>query len=207
LAAQAAIVRGELDDAREPAAWIAEHESVAGLNRPIEEWASVVPEGWEVHDPEIRAYARLISEADTFEEAASAAAKIAMNCGHCHLDVNAKPRVLELGARGVPPSDAVATVPHMLRHDWAVHQMWIGMINPSEEAWTEGAEVLADAALEPENLTDHAEHTGRVGELAVQVHELGAQALETQVWTHRAAIYGQLLASCAGCHNLLGEGP
>ncbi len=207
LVAQAAIVRGDLDGVREPAAWISDHESIAGLDRAIEEWASDIPEGWEAHDPEIRAYARLVSEANTFEEAASAAAKMAQNCGSCHRDVRAQPRVLELGARGVPPSDVIATVPHMLRHQWAVHQMWIGIINPSDEAWTKGAEVLADAALEPENITDQTEHTPRVGELAARVHELGAQALETQVWTLRAEIYGELLASCAGCHKMLGQGP
>ncbi len=206
-AAQVAIIRGDLDGVREPAVWIAEHESIAGLALPIEQWSSDTPEGWEAHDPEIRAAARRMAEAQTFEEAASASSKMVEECGSCHQQVGAEPRVRELGAIGIPPSDSIATVPHMLRHQWAVHQMWIGMINPSDDAWREGAEVLADVPLEPQHLTDGAESSERVGELAERVHELGAQALESRVWTLRAEIYGELLAGCADCHKMLGKGP
>jgi mono/diheme cytochrome c family protein len=206
-AAQVAIIRGDLDGVREPAVWIAEHESIAGLALPIEQWSSDTPEGWEAHDPEIRAAARRMAEAQTFEEAAAASSMMVKECGSCHQKVGAEPRVRELGAIGVPPSESLAAVAHMLRHQWAVHQMWIGMINPSDEAWREGAEVLADAPLEPQHLTEGAESTERVRELAERIHELGAQALEPRVWTLRAEIYGELLASCGDCHKLLGKGP
>ncbi len=206
-AAQVAIIRGDLDGVREPAVWIAEHESIAGLALPIEQWSSDTPEGWEAHDPEIRAAARRMAEAQTFEEAAAASSMMVKECGSCHQKVGAEPRVRELGAIGVPPSESLAAVAHMLRHQWAVHQMWIGMINPSDEAWREGAEVLADAPLEPQHLTEGAESTERVRELAERIHELGAQALEPRVWTIRAEIYGELLASCGDCHKLLGKGP
>ena len=71
-AAQVAIIRGDLDGVHEPAVWIAEHESIAGLALPIEQWSSDTPEGWEAHDPEIRAAARRMAEAQNFEEAAAA---------------------------------------------------------------------------------------------------------------------------------------
>ncbi len=206
-AAQAAIVRGDLEGVREPAVWIAEHESIAGLSLPVEQWSSETREGWEAHNSKIRDAARLISEAGNFEEAAAASARMVRECGNCHQQVGAEPRIPELGAIGIPPTESVATIPHMLRHQWAVHQMWIGLINPSDDAWQKGAEVLSGVALRKENLSPYAEYTENLSDLALRVHELGEQALETPDWSLRADIYGELLASCAGCHYKLGKGP
>lgn len=206
-AAQAAIVRGDLEGIREPAVWIAEHESMPGLAAPTEQWSAETLDGWEAHDPEIRAAAQLVSEADSFEKAAAASAKMVLACGNCHREVGADPRIPELGAGGVPPAESLETVPHMLRHQWAVHQMWVGLINPSEEAWKKGAEVLTGAPLRKENLSPYAEYTENLPALALGVQRLGTEAFEETDWNRRAEIYGELLTTCAGCHSTLGRGP
>jgi cytochrome c553 len=191
--AQKAIIRGDIDGVREPTRWLSER-------RPIER----LPVGWEPHVDELQVAARLASEARTYRASAAATASMMRICGKCHEAVGAEARVPELGARGIPPSDQIQTVPRMLRHQWAVERMLMGLINPSDEAWNNGAEVLADAPLEPRKMTGETSQLKSVGEMAQQVHELGAEAQNVQDWQARALLYGELLATCAQCHDTLG---
>ena len=192
-AVQRALVRGDLAGIREPTEWLAAHPAIVGL-----------PEGWSPFVDEMRTAARLVGEAKTIEAAGAATAAMALTCGKCHSAVEAKPRVPELGSKGLPPADPVDTVPHMLRHQWAMEQMWVGIINPSEESWRKGVEVLTDAPLEPERMTDDADLTVSIGALARRVHEAGHAARQAEEWSSRAWIYGKLLPTCADCHLELG---
>lgn len=192
-AVQMALVRGDLEGIRRPTEWLTAHPAIVGL-----------PEGWSGFVDEMRTAARLTGEAKTFAAAGVATATMVLTCGECHTAVKAEPRVPELGSKGLPPADQVDTVPHMLRHQWAMEQMWVGLINPSEASWRKGAEVLSDAPLEPQKMTDEAELSIGVGELAQRVHELGHDARRTEDWSSRARIYGALLSTCADCHLELG---
>ncbi len=82
--------------------------------------------------------------------------------------------------------------------------MWIGIINPSEDSWNEGVQALEIAPLEPQKMTDNAEMTTNVGEWAKSVHGIGAASAQAKDWDTRSAIYGQLLTTCAQCHQELG---
>lgn len=97
----------------------------------------------------------------------------------------------ELGARGLSPADEIDTVPHMLRHYWAVEQMWIGIVNPSEESWNKGAEALEVVPLEPQKMTDDAEMTADVGNWAKAVHEISSKTAQAKDWDSRARLYGE----------------
>jgi cytochrome c553 len=168
--------------------WMVSHQTVLGA-----------PEGWAPHIQEKRAAAKSAAEAQVLQNAARAVASMSRTCGKCHESVGAEPRVPELGARGVAPSDHLETVPHMHQHNWATQQMWIGIINPSEDAWNKRIKALEVSPLEPQKLTVNDEMTSTVGDWAKTVHEVGAKASQAGDWDSRTEIYGELLATCARC--------
>jgi cytochrome c553 len=190
--AQKALIRGNLDDIREPVNWMASHQTVLGA-----------PEGWGPHIREMQSAATSAAAAQDLETAAFAVASMSLTCGKCHEAVGAEPSVPALGARGLPPPEHIESVPHMLRHHWAVEQMWIGIINPSEDSWNEGVEALEISPLEPQKMTDNAEMTANVGDWAKAVHEIGTKAAQAGDWDSRAELYGELLSTCARCHHEL----
>jgi cytochrome c553 len=189
---QKAVIRGDLEDVPGAANWMAANHTLLGA-----------PEGWGPHIKELRTAARTAAQAQDFKSAASATASMSRACGTCHEAEGATPRMPELGTKGLPPTDQVNTVPHMLRHYWAIEQMWIGIVNPSEDSWNKGAEALADAPLEPQKMTDNAEMTPDVGNWAKAVHEISDKTAQAKDWDSRARLYGELLATCAQCHQKL----
>ena len=65
---------------------------------------------------------------------------------------------------------------------------------------------LAGDPLQPESLSDEAEYTDDLQALAIRVHELAAAGREAEGQEARAAIYGEFIATCAACHQMLGIG-
>lgn len=181
-----AVVAGDLDATREPARWLAGHDVMEGI-----------PTGWEQHVTQMRRLAQVVVDARDLATAASATADMGGLCGGCHqsLDEGAQFTIV------VVPSEESGVVAHMLRHEWAADRLWEGLIGPSDEAWRVGAEALGEAALDPQDTPEE------VTVLARRVHELGAQAVETFGFSDRATLYGQLIASCARCHELMEAGP
>ena len=190
-AIQEAVIDGDLEGLRSAAQWVADHQVAEGL-----------PEGWEPYITEMQSAARQALEATDVSTAATAAATIAKNCGSCHLEVGARP-LLVLGTE--PPQDP-ATVPHMLGHLWGADRMWEGLIVPSDVSWANGVAPLAGDPLQPESLSDHAEYTEDLRALAIRVHELAAAGRDAEGQEDRAAIYGEFIATCAACHQMLGIG-
>jgi cytochrome c553 len=192
-AVQKALIRGDLDAIAEPTDWLESHPAIEGL-----------PDGWMPYVEDMRTMARLSGEAKTPKAASGATAGMVLTCGECHAATEAEPHMPELGTKGLPPADQIDTVPHMLRHQWAMEQMWIGLINPSEESWKKGVEVLSDAPLQPQKMTEEAGLSVDIGALAQAVHEAGDEARQAKDWGARAQIYGGLLSTCADCHLKLG---
>jgi cytochrome c553 len=191
---QRALIRGDLDEAHALARWLSEQPTVERL-----------PEGWEPFVEEIKTAARLTSEARTYKAAAAATSAMVKTCGQCHRAVGAMPSIPTLGMKGLPPADPIETVPRMLRHEWAIEKMWVGLINPSRATREKGTDVLTDAPLQSQEITDDAELIEDVGTLARAVHELGKEAKQVDGWDERSLVYGQLLATCAECHRKLGH--
>jgi hypothetical protein len=95
----------------------------------------------------------------------------------------------------------------MRRHQWAAERLWDGLVVPSDEAWKWGATSLSEAPLAPEQLTPGKSPVPKVGELAQAVHAIARQATEVERVDVRADLYGDVLATCAECHQWLGGGP
>jgi len=184
-----AVVMNNEAAAQEAANWIIEHQAIEGL-----------PPGWPPHVENMRAAARDALHAEGVEQAGMAVGKMARVCGECHLAT--VPRMTAPGGATQPGVDETPAS-HMLRHQWAINQMWIGLIYFSEDAWRRGADGLAFAALKPEQLTRDSAASRDVANLAIAVHTLGGQGAAAEGWFARAEVYGKLLGTCIGCHQRL----
>jgi cytochrome c553 len=127
---------------------------------------------------------------------------VARTCGDCHAKFGRPGIVIE--QPGAPGSGARAS---MQRHQWAAERLWDGLVVPSDDAWNSGALALAEAPLAPEELTPGKSPVPRVRELAQTVHNLALKAASAERVDARADLYGEVLATCAECHQWLGGGP
>jgi len=187
---QRAVIAGELASVRAPA-------------RRLVERTDPHPESWR---PFVAVNTRLAEStlaARSLEDAARTAAALANNCGECHTAVGLGP---DLVAAAMPSADARDAPQAMLRHQWAAERMGDALVAHSEAAWRVGAEALADAPLLPAVLPTDVNHPAAFDALAARVHDLGARASTTVAWSDRAALYGDLLATCAECHRGLVSG-
>lgn len=193
--AKDAVVRGDLDGARAAAKWLAEStDPVEGMG-----------ERWDVRIGEMRAVSLSISQASDVPTAAAGVADLAATCGSCHLDLGKGPTY----GVGEPPPVGEGVKAHMARHQWAADRFWEGLTGPNEEAWLKASEVMKDDAL-----VAHSEDEGVAGTVTVasqphaeQVHRIGASAAAAGSLAEKSEIYGELLATCAGCHAITGGGP
>lgn len=181
-----AVIAGELEDARAPA-------------RRLRSDADRYPVTWRPFVAANLVYADAVATARDLRVAGAAAAGLARTCGDCHAALGVGPRFDP--AHGVP-----AIAPHdprqrMMRHQWAADRMWEALIDRGEYAWMAGAAALAVAPLEHADLTRDVELAEDVLRLNERVHALGVQAGATVGWDARAGLYGEFLATCAGCHK------
>ncbi len=190
-AIKAAILLGSLEDTREPARWLAEHEPMANL-----------PVLYEPFVLSMRKHAEDVLDANDIEAAALGVSAIANDCAGCHMatDVN-----LAFGYDDVPSSSSDRQA-HMQRHLWAVDRLWEGLIGPSDAAWSRGIKMMAEEPLfGTEAAWDGPEAEG--DELAKRVHELGRQAAKALTPDARGRVYSQLINTCSDCHQATGGGP
>lgn len=180
-----AVIAGDLPGVRPPA-------------RRLRERTDPIPESWLPFVTAKDEHATIVLTARSLRVAARAAASLANDCGDCHEALGDGPR---FGPPASPPAP-IAHRPeqHMLRHQWAADRMWEALISRSDEAWTAGAEVLADAPLHRGEIAALIRVPDDILDLNERVHELGSRARTTAAWPARAEIYGDFLAACAKCH-------
>jgi hypothetical protein len=184
IAMRDAVARGDLDDLRRSA------EVMDAL--PIEtSLTSAQRERVEA----MMVAARRARAAQDVRSAAQAVAALAESCGACHAAYGGLYTV-----NAEAPPDALGVEPRMRRHGWAAARLWEGLAAPSRDAWRTGARVLADAPLEPVQLAPDPRPADG-GALAASVHELGSTALMLDDAAARAALYGELMTTCARCHG------
>ena len=190
---KSAIVAGKLEDVREPATWLADHETATGL-----------PAEFESYVIQMRSYARYVIEAQDLVSAAESVSEMAKTCGNCHLvnGVN-----LQFGYDRRPREDIEDVVTHMQRHQWATDRLWDGLIGPSDTAWNRGADMLIDAPLLPSDVTAAMDDVAEISRIARRIHALGGIGTETKTPGARSELYAEVLGLCARCHTLLGRGP
>lgn len=79
-----AIIRGDVEAARAPALWIADHQETTGL-----------PAGTETYVAEMKVAARSVASTSDVSIAAAAAASLVASCGGCHAAAKVTPRLPE----------------------------------------------------------------------------------------------------------------
>jgi hypothetical protein len=177
-------------EAQDAANWlIEEHPPVEGL-----------PAEWKSHVEGIRGAARDALNATSIYAAGAAVGTMGRHCGECHQALNVK---LVAPAVGPVPTDLSGVPAHMKRHNWAIDQMWIGLVYPSEEAWRRGTDSMAFAALKPEELAKDPALGRKVSTLAVAVHTVAGEGAKAEGLFLRGDSYGRLISTCTECHRQL----
>jgi mono/diheme cytochrome c family protein len=189
--ARDAIIRGDLEAARESLTWLADHGSHEGLSDALAAQVAKMNEA-----------AKVAVEAKSINGAAAGVAAIANTCGECHSAVSGGPSF----DAPPPPPERTGVNWHMARHQWAADRMWEGMIMPSDTAWKLGVEALREDPLKSEEL-----HSGEMSEneerVAEWLHQMGEFGLSMNDSQARAEFYGGVLGNCSSCHVSEGKGP
>jgi hypothetical protein len=178
-----ALIAGDLDKAKTPANWLLENMVTEDM-----------PVRWRAHVPKVRRAAKTIAEATELADATAAAGKLAAACGECHADIGVE---MKPPHRSVPLNDDSAFA-QMDRHGYAAERMWDGLIGPFDDAWSEGATLMRDAPLHGDAAPEP------VMSLASAVHDLATSSVGLDA-NKRGERYGEIIASCAGCHTIINE--
>jgi cytochrome c553 len=181
--AEHALVRGKLLDGKVSARAIATAPDEAELA------------DWKRKLANVRQLANEVAEASTTEDALERLPAVAAACAECHVATGGWPKLAR--APKVPP-DGEGAVPRMARHQWAVDRMWDGMIGGAEDSWRAGLEVLA-ATPPPYSVV-----RGDEVALGRELQRTATTALQHRYidsLDDRAQQYGQLLVTCAACHD------
>lgn len=181
-AIEQAIALGDLDRAR------AEARTIAELDEP-----EVLPQ-WQPYFQNIQAAARQLDASKDLVAAAKATAYLGGQCASCHVATSAK----IVFAKDPAPTDQDRLAVQMAGHQWAAARMWDGLIGPSNERWLDGARKLAKSSL---TITAESDQLG-IADDAARVRLFANRALKTKIGD-RAALYGELLATCAQCHHAI----
>ncbi len=115
-------------------------------------------------------------------------ATLARTCATCHVQ----------GGVGPQPTgmEALPQLPPTEQHAVAAMYMWIGLVTPHERAYALGLE----GAVPPIDLDSRQELFD-----ALQVFEsMVARGEAADTWDARAEVFGEMLQTCAGCHELAG---
>lgn len=174
-----AIVAGRLAEAQAAAA------AVAG-----DPWSPRLRGDYKPHVQAVRDSARRVQEAGSLPGAAAALGKLGEMCATCHL---------KFGGPGSPVAPVQLNAqadPGMLAHALATDRLWQGLSAPSDETWLTGARALLDAPALGSDVAEVAAAARHLRELAQQ----GTSAVGSQ----RGKIFGNVVATCAACHERLG---
>jgi cytochrome c553 len=179
-----AVVKGNVKAFQESAEFIADNDIDSGA-----------PESWKPHADAMKASAGEARRADSVEQAAAALGRLGASCADCHRALGGPKMIL-----GEPPEPGASVESHMARHQWAADRMWDGLIAPSTSLWVKGAEVMADARLNSEQM---APETPEVDAIARRVHfqANAARLLPPEEW---GKAYGEFVSTCAVCHEKIG---
>jgi hypothetical protein len=186
-----AVTRGDLDGMRREAHFLVSLQLDRGADP-----------AWRQKLESLNSAAARVANSTDMTEASHSLGAVAKTCGDCHVMIG-KPDA----TMAEPAPDDSGVRPRMLRHQWAVAQLWNGLVIPSDDAWKAGAKALAEAPLSPALLTPGKTPVPKVGILTDSVHEIGRRAETLEDAGARVAILGDLMATCAECHLWFGAGP
>jgi hypothetical protein len=147
------------------------------------------PEAWAPHVAALRIEVRTLVGADDLPAAAHATARIAAQCGACHDALDIDPRLEE---QPMPDGD-LDERSRMRLHAWGMARLREGLVGPSLDRWLQGTATFAA-------LPGCREADASRRELCTRVELLAHRAHVTETTSARVHLYGELLATCAGCH-------
>lgn len=183
-----AIQHGELEAAREAAAWLAEHQMTSRLSS-----------AWQPHVEAMQNAAREARDAKDVNASAVALGRMGEACASCHREI-AGPKI-----EASQPPEGSDLKAKMALHAWASQQMWLGLMGPSNEAWVRGAEAMAKADLSPDELFDDRSPSPELLELEQTAQELASESRGIEVVDaldrRRGELYSKLLYTCSACHT------
>lgn len=123
---------------------------------------------------EARQVAASVAAAPDLERTAAAVGQLAKTCADCHARMSGPTRLV--------PEPVPHRAGRMTGHAWAMNELWSGIVGNSEEPWHAGAAALASEAP------------------TTEVRAIAERAARASDPNARAAVYGELLATCARCH-------
>lgn len=142
---------------------------------------------------------RAVERSEGRDELAASAAEVAQRCGDCHL------------ASGLGPTftvgkleDPVTPRDHIRVLAWGSSRMWESLIGGSDLAWRAGARALSGQPLREELYAARISDVEAGRRLSARLHELGVEALSASDPAQRADLLGDVWATCAACHELVG---
>lgn len=186
LAIKDAVILGDLVGVRTPALRLSEGQGA-------------YPAAWRPYMLLNEQLATEARDATDLRDAARVAAELANTCGECHVATGHGPRF----STGRPPrmADYGERRRRMIRHQWAADRMWEALVSHDDAAWFAGAAALSGAPLSRRELGVRATLPDTTLELQGHIVELGEQAATASTWGARSRLYGDFLATCAGCHT------
>ena len=158
---------------------------------------SRVPSGVEEYQARLLESAAQIAEEDEAGPIAGQVGQMAAACGNCHRAVDGGPRF----AVGSEAGEGGSTARHMIRHLWAVDRMWEGLVGPSEDSWMAGAQALSQEWDGTEDLIRRSASPEQARAFLTRLNRLAGSAVSATTQEARAAVYGDVLKSCVGCHG------
>lgn len=187
-----AIIAGDLTAAREGGQRLARIEVNGSL-----------PGSWQVANTELEFAVEGITEATDLNAAAAGVAIAVSTCGSCHRASGANPRFDPLPH----PGRTEGSRHHMVRHEVAARALWQAIVANDDKLWATGLTWLAAGPVEQSEFPAHVTLDDRARELEAIVHGIAAEGHGLLDPKARVALYGRLIAACAGCHEHTGGGP
>lgn len=181
-----AIAFGDIEAARREA------KTIADLREPD------VRAEWQPYLENVRAAAHQIVLAPDVAAAARMSALLGRRCAQCHEASGAK----IVFAREPPPTATPRLSSQMAEHQWAAARLWEGLIGPSPDAWTRGANALAQARMTIVAEGDLPPELAASDDVQ-RLHLYAKRAAAATTLDDRATHYGEILASCASCHRTI----
>lgn len=155
--------------------------------------------------PELFAQAQRIADAPDLAAAGGELGPLAGACISCHAAVDTPITRASTGGTAAPVAEH-SLVAQMARDEWAAARLWEGATGPLEDAWSEGAVVLATTPRDVQTVMQ-GKPNALAFELAERMREQASRALTLKDPLARATLYGELLVTCASCHQIMRPEP
>ncbi len=187
-----ALIAGDLDRVRAEAKWLVERPEPDGM-----------PVDWTPFILDMNRAAIDVADTRDPEVMAMGVARMGAACGQCHASLGVR---LNLTWSELPRA-TVDPKAHMRRHLWGVERFWDGLVSADHEAWRAGAQALIQDPLYSDQLTPGEVIDPHIQQFADDVLGLGRDALGASDFEQRAALFGDVVATCARCHYEVRKGP